>query len=69
MGHILRNNQQYKILLLILQGKRIMGRIHISWFKNLCDFYNKSANDLFWASYDRIGIANMNSNILTLKNV
>jgi hypothetical protein len=66
-GHILRNNQRYNILQLILQGKiegkRSVGRRRISWLKNLRDWYNTTSIDLFRASLDRNIVANMISNI------
>jgi len=67
IGHIMRNNQRYNVLQLILQGKiegKIsFGRRRISWMKNLLNWYNTTSIDVFRASLDRNDIANMISNI------
>jgi hypothetical protein len=67
IGHIMRNNQRYNTLQLILQGKiegKIsVGRRRISWMKNLREWYNIKSIELFQASLDRNDIANMISNI------
>lgn len=62
LGHIMRNNQKYRLLQLILQGKiedeRNVGRRRISWLKNLCDWFSATTNEFFRSSLEREEIFN-----------
>lgn len=67
LGHIMRNDQRYGLLQLILQGrvkgKRGPGRRRISWLKNLRTWFNTTTIGLFRAATNKVKIAMMIANI------
>jgi hypothetical protein len=67
LGHIMRNEQRYGLLQLILQGKicgsRGPGRRRISWLKNLRTWFNGTTGELFRAAASKVKIAMMIANI------
>ncbi|KAI5707683.1 hypothetical protein M8J77_007509 [Diaphorina citri] len=66
-GHIMRNEQKYGLLQIILQGKitgrRTRGRRRTSWLGNLREWYECSSVALFRAAGDRSEISNMIVNV------
>lgn len=67
LGHIMRNNDRYRLLQLVLQGKvfgrRGPGRRRISWLKNLRSWFSMTTTGLFRAAVNKVLIANMIANI------
>lgn len=67
LGHIMRNNNRYGFLQLILPGKiedkRSLGRRRISWLKNLRDWFSTTSIELFHSPIEKEAIFNMISNI------
>lgn len=67
LGHIMRNEQRYSLLQLILQGKvhgrRGPGRRRISWLHNLRTWFSLSTTGLFRAAANKIRIAMLVANI------
>lgn len=67
LGHIMRNEGKYHLLISILQGKvfgkRGPGRRRISWLKNLRTWFTTTTKNLFRAAANKIIIARMIANI------
>lgn len=67
LGHVMRNQERYGLLQLILQGKvngkRGPGRRRISWLQNLRKWYNTTTTELFRAAINKVKIAVMIANI------
>jgi len=63
----MRNDNKYKLLKSILQGKvfgkRGPGRRRISWLKNLRTWYSKTTTERFKAAVNKVIIARMLANI------
>lgn len=67
LGHVMRNEQRYNLLQLILQGKifgkRGPGRRRISWLQNLRKWFSLTTTGLFKAAVNKIRIAMLVANI------
>lgn len=67
LGHVMRNEQRYNLLQLILQGKifgkRGPGRRRISWLQNLRKWFSLTTTGLFKAAVKKIRIAMLVANI------
>lgn len=67
LGHIIRNEQRYGLLQLILQGKvygkRGPGRRRISWLQNLRKWFNMTTTGLFRIAANKVKIAMLVANI------
>ena len=66
-GHVMRNEQKYRILQLTMQGKifgkRGPGRRRISWLKNLRQWFGMTSSELFRRAVNKTMIALMIANI------
>lgn len=67
LGHIMRNEERYGFLQLVLQGKvygrRGPGRRRISWLQNLRKWFNMTTTGLFRAAANKVRIAMLVANI------
>lgn len=67
LGHVMRNENRYGLLQLILQGKvygrRGPGRRRISWLQNLRTWFNMTTTELFRSAVNKVRIAMMIANI------
>lgn len=66
-GHIMRNQEKYNVLHLIIQGKiygrRPPGRRKMSWLANLRKWFGQTSVQLFRSAVNKIKIANMIANV------
>ncbi|KAI5708046.1 hypothetical protein M8J77_015361 [Diaphorina citri] len=67
LGHIMRNDNKYTLLQLIIQGKiegkRGRGRRRISWLHNLRKWTGKTSTELFRIAVNKIKLAKLVANI------
>lgn len=69
LGHVMRNEEKYRVLQLVMQGKvfgrRGPGRRRISWLKNLRQWFGITSAELFRRAVNKTMIALMIANIRT----
>ncbi|KAF6214379.1 hypothetical protein GE061_009119 [Apolygus lucorum] len=67
LGHVLRNEEKYRLLQNVLQGKVKggPGRLRISWLANLRKWFGVSSVKLFRRAVHKSGLAEMIANIQT----
>ena len=67
LGHLMRNEKRFYLLQSILQekvlGKRGVGRLRISWLRNLRTWFGMNTIDLFRPAVQKVKIACMISNV------
>lgn len=68
-GYVIRNEERYRILQLVMQGrifgKRGPGRRRISWLRNLKQWFGLSSTELFRRAVNKTMITLMIANIRT----